>query len=85
MFGLRSSRRQLTDQQTDIADLTQPVAVPSRVRTVQAAREHRDRLPVGREHGAMCGSLDSMGAAAHDGAFLIGHPRRQVAGDMLPV
>ncbi|MBB5847903.1 hypothetical protein HDA33_000467 [Micrococcus endophyticus] len=65
--------------------LTQQVAVPRRVGTVQTAREHRDRLPAGCEHGAMRGSFDPVGAAGDNDAFLVCHPRRQVAGDVLPV
>ena len=60
--GRRRSRWQLTHEQDDILDLAQQIAVPSRVGTVQTAREHRDRRPAGREHGAMRGSFDPVGA-----------------------
>lgn len=85
MPGRRGPWRHLAHQQTDVADPVQQLTVTSGIGPVQTAREDRDSLPTGRERAAMRGSFDPIGTAGDDDAFLIGHTRHQLAGDMLAV
>lgn len=84
-LGRRGTGGHLADEQTNVPDAFQQLVIACRVETVQAAGEHRDRLPSRSQGSAMGGPVDAIGTAGDDDPLGTCQIGGKLDGDVLAV
>ena len=85
MASRANTGRVLAHHKALLPDAVQQPCMAGGVWDVDAAGEHRDGEPVGRQGGAVRGAVDSIRTARHHRHVPLDEARRQVGSDVLPV